>query len=262
MNFSSQSSPRIRSLLLTLKQGEVVTSSKLRNLGISERVTSYLKQQKVLTPLGIGAYVKGVETPNFASAIQALTEQQGLPLHLGGKTALSLHGLAQYLTLGAGSPAWLFASRKLKLPLWFVNTKWNSKPYLVQSQLISPDLNDTILQLEIDGFSVMVSCRERAILETIHQIGKKHRFEEVDELFESLMTVNPKIIQRLLEDCNSIRVCRIFLFLTRKHKHPWADKLDESKVTLGNGKRIVVKGGKLDSRYQITVPREEIEPDV
>jgi hypothetical protein len=32
--------------------------------------------------------------------------------------------------------------------------------------------------------------------------------------------------------------------------------LSESRIDLGSGKRQVVEGGRLDSRYNITVPRE------
>jgi hypothetical protein len=45
-------------LLLELRPGEVVTSSRLRGMGISERLTHYLKRTGILSPLG--ALVSGV----------------------------------------------------------------------------------------------------------------------------------------------------------------------------------------------------------
>jgi hypothetical protein len=57
-------------------------------------------------------------------------------------------------------------------------------------------------------------------------------------------------------------VCRIFLYLADKHGHPWCNKIDESKLALGKGKRMVVKDGQFDSKYRITVPREEEKSDV
>jgi hypothetical protein len=92
-------------------------------------------------------------------------------------------------------------------------------------------------------------------------IGKSHRFEEVDEIFESMISLDPNILQDFLEKCQSIRVCRIFLYLAHKHKHPWLGAVDESRISLGSGKRVVVKNGRLDSKYLITVPRDEVESD-
>ena len=37
---------------------------------------------------------------------------------------------------------------------------------------------------------------------------------------------------------------------------PWLKRLDKKAVDLGTGKRMLVKGGKLDARYQITVPED------
>ena len=36
--------------------------------------------------------------------------------------------------------------------------------------------------------------------------------------------------------------------------HAWVQKLDLSRVDFGKGKRMIVKGGRLDWKYNITVP--------
>lgn len=249
-------------LLLALRPGEVVTPERLRALGVSARMTTYLKNLGVLSSLGVGAYVRGRENPSFASAIQALTQQLKLPLHIGGKTALEIQGVSQYLTMGTGQTAWIFCSKKAKLPLWFAKQKWGATPQFVQTKFLERSLATHLRTVVVDGFEIQVSRRELAILETIFLIGKSHRFEEVDELFEGLITLDSSVLQMLLESCKSIRVCRIFLYLARKHAHPWISSIDESKIELGRGKRAIVKGGKLDVRYQITVPASEAEPDV
>lgn len=248
-------------LLLMLRPGEVVTSTRLRTLGISERVTHYLKKTGAIMSLGVGAYVRGQDKPSFASAIFALTEHLSMPVHIGGRTALRLQGASQYLTLGRGEMAWIFSSKKINLPLWFVNLQSDVSPCLIQTHFLDSNLDGLIRTIEVDGFNVRVSPKERAILEMIFLIGKSHRFEEVDEVFEGLTSLNPNILQELLEKCQSIRVCRVFLYLAHKHKHPWLGAVDESRVSLGSGKRVVVKNGRLDSKYLITVPREEVESD-
>jgi hypothetical protein len=249
-------------LLLALRPGEVVTSARLREIGVSARLASYLKNTGILSSLGVGAYVRGQEEPNFTSAIQALTHQLRVPVHIGGRTALELQGVTQYLTIGKSKKVWLLTSKRAKFPPWFAKLQWDARPQLVQTNFLKHRSTAIIRSIVVDGFDVPVSCRELAILETIFLIGKSHRFEEVDDLFEALTTLDAGVLQGLLENCQSIRVCRIFLFLARKHAHPWTDGLNESKIELGSGKRVVVNNGRLDTRYQITVPAGEVEPDV
>ncbi|EBW1331238.1 hypothetical protein CB577_24730, partial [Salmonella enterica subsp. enterica serovar Enteritidis] len=47
---------------------------------------------------------------------------------------------------------------------------------------------------------------------------------------------------------------RIFLFLSHHCGHQWAQRLNETNIELGSGKRQVVEKGRFDERYQITVP--------
>ena len=47
---------------------------------------------------------------------------------------------------------------------------------------------------------------------------------------------------------------RLFLWFAERHGHPWLERLDRGGIDLGKGKRMLVRGGKLDLKYQITVP--------
>jgi hypothetical protein len=67
------------------------------------------------------------------------------------------------------------------------------------------------------------------------------------------------VVQSLLEACASIKVKRLFLHLAEKHVHAWFKQLDLTKVSLGSGKRVLVRGGRLDPKYLITVPAA-VEP--
>jgi hypothetical protein len=75
-------------------------------------------------------------------------------------------------------------------------------------------------------------------------------------LMEGLSDLRPKQLQVLLGNCRSIKVKRLFFFFADRHQHAWLDKLDKGAVDLGKGKRALVKGGKLDPTYQITVPAD------
>ena len=43
-----------------------------------------------------------------------------------------------------------------------------------------------------------------------------------------------------------------------RHRHAWAKRIRKENIDLGKGKRMLVKGGKLDPTYQITVPEDLI----
>jgi hypothetical protein len=54
--------------------------------------------------------------------------------------------------------------------------------------------------------------------------------------------------------CKSVKVKRLFFWFAERHQHAWLKQIDKSKVNLGTGKRMLVKGGKLDTKYLITMP--------
>lgn len=46
------------------------------------------------------------------------------------------------------------------------------------------------------------------------------------------------------------------MFLAEYFSESWITKINTAEIDLGSGKRLIVKGGKLDSKYQITVPQD------
>ena len=73
---------------------------------------------------------------------------------------------------------------------------------------------------------------------------------------EGLANLSPRRMQSLLESTRSVKVKRLFLFFADRHQHRWLDYISREKIDLGKGKRMLVKGGKLDTKYLITVPEE------
>ena len=56
-----------------------------------------------------------------------------------------------------------------------------------------------------------------------------------------------------------MKVKRLFLFMAETHELPWYEKLKVSEIDLGSGKRTIVKNGKLNNKFKITVPEELVE---
>ena len=101
---------------------------------------------------------------------------------------------------------------------------------------------------------LVISTPERAILELIDELPNRETFHLVDVMMEGLVNISPRRMQQLLEEATSIKVKRLFFFFADRHHHRWLGHIMRDNIDLGKGKRMLVKGGKLDPKYQITVP--------
>ena len=99
-----------------------------------------------------------------------------------------------------------------------------------------------------------MSAPERAALELLRLVPHRETYEEARLLFEGLPPLRPTLVQQLLEACRSVKAKRLFLHRAEACALPWVGKLDRGRVDLGSGKRVIVKGGRFDPKYQITVP--------
>ena len=105
--------------------------------------------------------------------------------------------------------------------------------------------------LKFQGFDLRFSSLERAILEIIFL--ESISLLEIAQIMETLTNLRPKILQILLENCSSVRVKRVFLYLAEKQKHSWFNFLNPEKINLGKGKRVISDSGKLDKKYEIVI---------
>ncbi len=209
---------------------------------------------------------------------QVVTSMQillDLPLTVGGRTALEQQGYGHYLRKSLhevhlyGSkrpPTWL---KELQLDVKF---RWHNSHRLFPNDPVDQRTPLQSLTGEMPpslmpgGFMVSrgptvtwpirYSIVERAFLELLDELPDRESFHQVDMLTEGLTTLRPGQLQTLLENCRSVKVKRLFFFFADRHEHAWLDKLDRDKVDLGAGKRMLVRGGKFDSRYRITVPAD------
>jgi hypothetical protein len=195
----------------------------------------------------------------------------GCSYTVGGRTALELQGFAHYLSAGhreihlygTRKPSgWVF---KLKLDDRFMfhnadrlfrsnrTLKRRSKNNLLETSLIRQSWG----QWE---WPLTMSSPERAILELLDEVPQRETFHQADVLIEGLRNLSPRKLQTLLAACHSVKVKRLFLWFAERHQHAWLKKLDRNRIDLGKGKRMLVRGGKLDPKFNITVP-ESIDAD-
>jgi len=96
-------------------------------------------------------------------------------------------------------------------------------------------------------------------MECLYMAPKEYDLMECYELMQGLNSLVPQQVQELLEQCRSVKVNRLFLYLAEKAGHEWLNYIDVKKVDMGKGKRSIVPHGVYIPKYEITVPKELAE---
>jgi hypothetical protein len=248
-------SSKINQLLKVWPKGTVAVHSWLGSRGIYRQLVDSYQKTSWLVRIGHGAFVRADDRVDWTGGLYAIQEQLGIPVHAGGKTALQMAGYSHYLPLGQGQRIFLFGSINERLPGWFRQRDWGVNIFYTMTNLFPRGQNLGLSKKEKGEYSVTVSSPERAMMEILYFVPRGETFEEARLLMEGLSTLRPKLVQKLLEKCNSIKVKRLFMYLAEECGLPWVSKVDVSKVDLGRGKRVVVKGGVFDQKYRITVEK-------
>lgn len=215
---------------------------------------------------------RGPSSIPWEHAVISLQTLLARDLVVGGRSALDLHGLAHYLRQTTTDiylygpkppPTWLkdlpagvtFHYRNdAKL---FETERASTAPHQLeplQGSQSAPSDTITVKPWGAWNWPLMISSPERAILELLDELPDHESFHQIDMLMEGLTTLSPTRLQKLLADCRSLKVKRLFFFFADRHDHAWLKRLKRKDIDLGSGKRMLVKGGRYDAKYMITVP--------
>ncbi len=250
---SSQNRNKLNRLVSEWPRGVVYTASYLSLKGYSRGLLSKYKKSRWIRPIGKGAYALYNDNVDWMGALYALHRQLNLNVHPGGKTALELKGYAHFLSPNE-KKIYLYVSGYSNLPGWFINNDWGHEIKTVKTKLFPEDFTEGLADLQVNDFSIKISTPERGALEMLYHVPYQITFDEAFLIMENLTTLRPKIVQRLLEKCNFIKVKRLFMYMAEECSHQWSSKIDTSKINFGKGKRLIVKNGMLNKKYLITVP--------
>jgi hypothetical protein len=250
-------SSKLNQLLKKWPKGTVATARWLQKNGVYRQLARQYVSSGWMEPLGHGAFVRDGEKVNWLGGLYALQTQLGLRVHVAASSALSLKGLGHFLPLGESGEVLLFGDRPNKLPAWFVRHPWGVRVSYHAPKLFSLSVPASFTTVEQGAFQVRISAPERAMLEVLHLATTNAAMDHAIELMTGLNTLRPRVVQSLLEGCRSVKVKRLFLWAAEEANHAWFGRLAVGRVDLGSGKRQAYRGGRLDAKYQITVPRKD-----
>jgi hypothetical protein len=242
---------KINLLLQQLPSGALYFSSWLNDNGISYSLQEKYRKSGWLTAIDKGVMYRTGDKPTLFSALSCYNNQLNKRLHIGALSALELQGTMHYVPMGRQKIV-IFCSKGEWFPKWFFKHDWG---YDIQVKY--RDYKETgLMTIEKENFEVLVSSRERAFLECLDMTPTYYYPTDMYYIMEMLGTIRPNLMQQLLEECNSIKIKRLFLYMAEKENHWWFEDLDLSKLDTGKGKRSISNYGVFDSKYQITIPRD------
>lgn len=284
LNMVKQRSARLNQLEKDLPEGLVVDAAWLEAKGIPSNLRAYYVKSGWLEQPARSVYRRSRGTLSWQQVVISLQTLLQHPLVVGGKTALDLQGFAHYLSHETKAvhlygptkpPSWL---QKIDLPQRFVyhnsTILFRNKPitFIVGSLAwdvttgkgrdLSRLQGDSLVELSWGQWDwpLTLSRPERAYLELLDELPRHESFHQADMIMQGAMNFSPRRLQKLLNDCGSIKVKRLFFFFADRHNHSWLRRLNKETIDLGAGKRMLVKGGRLDPVYMITVP-EDLDAD-
>ncbi|MCK1712930.1 MULTISPECIES: type IV toxin-antitoxin system AbiEi family antitoxin domain-containing protein [unclassified Bradyrhizobium] len=267
----------------TLPEGLLVDAGWMTKHGYSTGLRSQYVSAGWLVQPTRGTFKRPLGTLTWQKAVISLQTLLECPLIVGGRTALELQGFSHYLRASGPTvvylygpdapPGWLF---KLPLKEHFTfrksTTLFKADPVtkVQELRLECPEqyrrtrrrIPGRPIQADMGQgeWPLTISSPERALLELLDELPHSESFHQVDMLVEGLRNLSPRKLQKLLDDCRSVKVKRLFFWFADRHDHSWLKQIDRDKVDLGKGKRMLAKGGRLDPKYLITVPEDLSAP--
>lgn len=273
----SQTQGKLNQLQQILPEGMVVDAGWLEGHGVSRQLRRKYVMNGWLKTLARGVFCRP-QSPDEQSAVPwqqllvSLNALENIPAAAGARTALELQGFSHYVATTGAREAHLYSNGPL--PDWVKRVPVDTKLVLHNARRLfsnrdvpaffsagtalpkPPEEGGFIQQQGSWKYPLTLSAPERAILELLDEVPQKETFHQVDVLMEGLRNLSPRRLQGLLKDCKSVKVKRLFFWFAERHNHAWLPKIDRTGIDLGKGKRMLVRGGKLDPKYNITVPEK------
>ena len=262
MNHSRE--PRLKPLLDTVPPGFVVDRPWLRARGIDPKSIHDYVARGWLERLVRGVYrrpaLEGVQLNSgeyWPILLLSLQQLMKYSVHLGGESALDLAGHVHYLSLGGrqrvefygNAPSWL---KRLPMSTEIVvrrRTLFGDNPVGIEESDVGVGA-----PVDVWRWQMQISSPERAVFEALDELPRYASFENLDKVFEGLVSLRPRLLMELLGACRSMKVRRLFLVYADRHGHGWRKHLNVARISIGSGPRALVDGGKFHPTYRISVP--------
>lgn len=245
-----QNTTKINRLVKSWPRSTIKTVKELKRLGYSPQLLKTYSNSGWIELYTRGAYKLSDDKIGWEGVLYGLQNKSKTTIHAGAKTALELKGYGHFARV---STKYLFGDRRESNN---VLLKSRNDVVLKKTEVFPYNEQGFFTNYKVEGFEIRISSPELAAMEMIYLIPSEQSFNEAVLIMENLTTLRPRMVQQLLEKCESYKVKRIFMWMAETNNHTWVNDLDLTKIDFGKGKLSVVKNGMLNKKYNITVPRE------
>ena len=263
-----QNAGKLNRLLAELGDGWLAPSSWLQQRGYSRQLLSQYVTSGWLDSPARGVFLRAGSRPSWQTLLFSLQRLAGLPLHVGGRHALSLHGHDHYLRM---APATVTLFGPASLPAWVDRVGLPERFTLVPDAKLGFAPMSAALAANADamrdagfenlpgdrpGVVLVASTPERALLELLLSVPQTATAAEADAALQGMSALRPALLNALLQRCESVKVKRLFLALAERHGHAWFGHLAVETFDLGAGKRALGVGERMHPKYGISLPAD------
>jgi hypothetical protein len=232
---SEQNLSKINQLEKALPEGLLVDAAWLEKRGYYRSLRKRYVDDRWLEQPAYRVYRRPRGALSWEQVVISLQTLLEVPVTVGGRTALELQGYAHFLARAQTDvhlygrqppPSWVY---KLPLPARFVFHKsdrlfrndpttrgltsldWNVRTGEGRSNdLLHGGFN--VQPWGHWGWPLTLSTAERAVLELLDELPDRESFHQADKLMEGVTNLSPRRLQKLLEDCKSVKVKRLLFF--------------------------------------------------
>lgn len=260
-----------------LGEGLLAPTRWLEERGYSRALLSKYVASGWLSSPARGVFRRPGPPLKWQHVVASLQNLLGLPVHVGGLTALEVHGKGHFVRLGATQTVHLYSHAAL--PSWLLKLRLADEFVVHRRRLFAEDerqpkrppadaVHETgrttapagiaLTQIPWGSYDwpLAWSTVERAYLELLDEITSAESIVHANLIMQGLTTLSPRRLKALLAACRSIKVKRLFFALAERNNHQWLKELDPQAFDLGKGKRQLAPGGKLHPKYLITLPED------
>lgn len=210
----------VQRLMSTAPRGRPLDAAFLSNLGIDPWIAPSLTEKGWLTELQPAVYLMRGDNPSLDGTICYLTNLvKGL--HVAERTALFWQGVRHNVYFR--EPIFLWGIESFELPGWITN----SFPITYRDSSIFNDHVDHLACLRhLPGKApcILVSNRERAILELVYTCQNPDLHEGVRNLLVFLRDLRLPVLQNLANDCLHRDTVQLLKELALREELPWASR--------------------------------------
>ncbi len=280
-NHQSSNQSKLSRLQAELPAGLLATGDWLKVRGYYRQLLSHYVSSGWLESPARGVYRRPGPPLKWQQVVASLQNLLRLPVHVGGLTALEIHGYGHFLRLSGVMEIHLYSL--VHLPSWLSKLPLRDRFVVHRERLFNEEAPEpaeagTPVAREAGAQAVPLraglrqivwgeydqpitySTAERAMLELLDEVPQRESIEHAALLMQGLSDLSSRRVLELLAVCRSVKAKRLFLALASRHSHHWlapvVEAVDRGEVELGKGKRSLVPGGSLHPKYLITMPEE------